>query len=83
MRSEIVKIGNSQGLRLPKVLLEQCGFEKTVEIRVEGNCLIIQPVTKNRSGWEEAFSRMVSVGDDEALIDDSLGNAFDKEEWAW
>jgi len=35
MRTSIVRIGNSQGIRIPKVLLEQCHLGTDVELEVE------------------------------------------------
>ncbi len=36
IRTQIVKVGNSQGIRIPKPLLEQSGIH-TVEIEVHGD----------------------------------------------
>ena len=43
MKVERVRIGNSRGIRIPKPILEQCGFGNTVELRVENDCLVIAP----------------------------------------
>ena len=43
MKVELVRIGNSRGIRIPKPLIEQCGFGDTVDLRVEQDCLIIAP----------------------------------------
>jgi len=83
MRAEIIKIGNSQGLRLPKVILEQCGFGQTVELRVEGNCLIIEPISEVRAGWDAAFQSLGAAQDDAPLLNEFSGNQFDQDEWAW
>jgi antitoxin component of MazEF toxin-antitoxin module len=42
MKTHIVRIGNSQAVRIPKALLEQAGLSGEVEIRVEGNSLVIR-----------------------------------------
>lgn len=78
---QIIKIGNSQGIRIPKALIEQCGFSSEVELRVEEGKLIISkpPV---REGWEESFREMAESGDDELLLGD-FANQFDEEEWQW
>jgi antitoxin MazE len=83
MRADIIKIGNSQGLRLPKAILEQCGFVQSVELRVEGNCLIIEAVSQIRAGWDEAFHGMAAVGDDTPLLNEAEHNGFDQDEWTW
>jgi len=50
MRARIVKIGNSQGIRIPKPLLEQTGIMDDVELEVEQNQIIIRPVSNPRHG---------------------------------
>lgn len=48
MRASIITIGNSRGIRIPKVLLEESGIEKEVEIKASRGILRITPV-KRRS----------------------------------
>lgn len=55
MRMELIKIGNSKGLRLPKPLLEACGFSDSVEVEVRGQQLILSPTVSPRAGWAEAL----------------------------
>jgi antitoxin MazE len=43
VKTSLVRIGNSQGIRIPKRVIEQCGFDERVEMRVEGQSLIITP----------------------------------------
>ncbi|MFH0788460.1 MAG: AbrB/MazE/SpoVT family DNA-binding domain-containing protein, partial [Pseudomonadota bacterium] len=45
MRARIVKIGNSQGIRIPKPLLDQTGIMDDVELEVEKTQIIIRPIT--------------------------------------
>ena len=82
MRSNLVRIGNSRGIRIPKVLIEQCGFGETVELRVENKCLVISRDRAPRQGWKEAFAAARSAASDELLLD--IGpNEFDESEWEW
>lgn len=84
MRARIVKIGNSQGIRLPKLLLEQTGLEEEVEIEAIDNQIIIRPVAYPRQGWEDLFKEMAENGDDQLLISDETGKTiWDKVEWQW
>ncbi len=83
MRARVIKIGNSQGLRIPKPILEQTGIMDDVEIEVEKNQIIIRPVKNVRQGWDVAFKNMGKKGDDELIIDDSIFNSWDEEEWQW
>ncbi len=84
MRTRIVRIGNSQGIRIPKPLLEQTGLHGEVEIQAEDGSLVIRPVKRARADWAAAFREMGRRGDD-ALLDDvppSL-SGWDEDEWEW
>jgi antitoxin MazE len=84
MKTQIVRIGNSQGIRIPKPLLQQTGLHGEVEITAEDDTLVIRPAKKPRDGWDEAFREMARLGDD-ALVDDALpsSSSWDEEEWEW
>jgi antitoxin MazE len=84
MRARVIKIGNSQGLRIPKAILEQTGIMDDVEIEVEKNRIIIRPVKNARAGWDKAFKTMGEKGDDNPLSDETdISNSWDEEEWHW
>lgn len=74
MQMDIIKIGNSKGIRLPLAVLKQCGIESIVELEVKDNCIIIKPVKNPREGWAEAFSQMHQNNDDVLLIPDEIDN---------
>ena len=84
MRTSIVRIGNSQGIRIPKVIIEQCQLGPDVELEVENKKLIIRSASLPRQGWEEKFQAMAASGDD-SLLDGELANlsAWDENEWQW
>jgi len=85
MQTEIIKIGNSKGIRIPKAVLEQCGFNSKVEMQVQGNQLILsKPVRKPREGWaEEIRASIAKYGVPELLFPENMMNEFDKTEWTW
>ncbi|NEO43663.1 MAG: AbrB/MazE/SpoVT family DNA-binding domain-containing protein [Moorea sp. SIO4A3] len=83
MKAAIVRIGDSQGIRIPKAIIEECGLANVVEITVEDGKVIISPVSHSRQGWEEGFKEMAENGDDELLIDDRIKNSWDEEDWQW
>jgi len=84
MKTHIVRIGNSQGVRIPKPLLEETGLQGEVEITAEDGALVIRPVKKPRAGWDAAFEEMARRGDD-ALLDGDTPNlsSWDEDEWEW
>jgi antitoxin MazE len=67
MKTRIVRIGRSHGLRIPKPLLDQTGLEGEVEISANQGSLIVGPLAKPRAGWDAAFAEMGQRGDDELL----------------
>lgn len=84
MKATLVRIGNSRGIRLPKPVIEQCGFENQVEMQVHHHELVIRSASKPREGWASAFARMSECGDDEILDRVAeTGSRWDEEEWEW
>jgi antitoxin MazE len=84
MRARIVRIGNSQGIRIPKPILEQSGIIEDVDIEVEDNQIIIRPLLKPRIGWDKAFRKMAENHDDTLIEgDESISHSWDEAEWQW
>ena len=82
IRTRIVRIGNSRGIRIPKVLIDQLGLEKEVEISVQRDQLVIRPTLRPRHDWEEQFRTMAVRGDDQ-LLDEPTPTQWDWDEWQW
>ena len=84
MRASIVRIGNSQGIRIPKVVLEQTRLHGVVDLEVKDEKIIISSVNKPRQDWDRQFKLMAERGDDK-LIDSEVVSltSFDEEEWEW
>ncbi|MDD2433489.1 MAG: AbrB/MazE/SpoVT family DNA-binding domain-containing protein [Clostridia bacterium] len=80
MEADIIKIGNSQGIRLPVTILKQCGIDSKVELEIKDNCIIIKPLKTTRQGWAEAFKLMHKEGDDSLLIPEEIDNEI-LEDW--
>ena len=84
MRASIVRIGNSQGIRIPKVVLEQTRLEGEVELEVKDREILIRPVSRPRQDWAQKFKAMAENGDDKLLDSSSIDQtSWDKEEWQW
>jgi antitoxin MazE len=81
MKTRIVKVGNSQGVRIPKALLEQSGLSGAVVLEVAGDSIVIRPEKRARAGWEAAFADMATLGEDD-LLDEGLHDLPD-EGWEW
>src|SRR3546814_9219762 len=82
VKIDLVRIGNSQGIRIPKPLLEQCGFSGQIKAEVKGRTLVLTPAGKARTGWDEAFAGMAAAGDD-VLLNAETPTGFDEAEWTW
>jgi antitoxin MazE len=82
IRTQIVRIGNSRGIRIPKPLIDQVGLGTEIEISVHRDRLIIRSASRPRQGWEEQFRAMAEHGDDR-LIDEVTGTRWDESEWKW
>jgi antitoxin MazE len=82
IRTRIVKIGNSRGIRIPKVIIDQVGLEGEVEISVQRDHLIIRSSSSPRDNWDEQFRAMAERGDDQ-LLDPPTPTQWDRDDWQW
>ena len=84
MKTRVVRIGNSRGIRIPKVLLDQTGLPEEVELSADGDSIVIRPATRPRAGWDTTFHEMALRGDD-ALLDETRPGLsdWDQTEWEW
>jgi antitoxin MazE len=84
VKSRIIKMGNSKGVRIPKPILEQLALGEEVEMSVRGDQLVIRSSRRPRSGWEEQFERMAKCGDDHLLDEEVVSSTkWDQDEWEW
>ncbi len=81
MKASLVPIGNSKGIRIPKVMLEESKIEDKVEIERVGEKIIIRPLKQvPREGWDNAFRLMHERDDDRILLDEGVEGL---EEFKW
>ena len=80
VKTKLVRVGNSRGVRIPAVLLQLAGLSEDVELEVQDNQIVIRSARRVREGWAEAFEEMAAAGDDRLLEADYLGPT---EEWQW
>jgi antitoxin MazE len=83
MKTKIIQIGNSQGIRIPKPFLEQTGLGEEVELEVRADELVIRSAKRMRAGWDTSFAKMAESGDDVLLDSGVAPNHWDEEEWTW
>ncbi len=82
MKTKLIRIGNSRGVRIPKPLLEQSGLEEEVRLRVVDGGIVIEAERAPRAGWAEAAAEARKKGDD-GLLDEPGPTSFDITEWEW
>ena len=83
MKARLVRIGNSQGIRIPKAIIEQCGFRDRLGMTVRGRTLVVAAARGGRGGWAAAFARAAVAGKDEMLMPDGTSSSWDEAEWTW
>jgi len=83
----LTKIGNSQGIRIPKPIIKQANLENVeIEFEIVKEGLLLKPVKKRvREKWEENIKKTLSENKnnkDGAVLNDFL-NDNDLDDWEW
>lgn len=85
--TSLTRIGNSQGVRIPKAIVEQAHLEnKKLIFKVVDEGLLIQPIKSPRQGWKEQFDNVIeSPGTEENYVDDEWLEAplTEIKDWEW
>jgi antitoxin MazE len=82
MKTRLVRIGNSRGIRLPKAVIAQARLTEEVELGVRDGAVIIARATSARLGWADA-ARQMRQRDEDQLLDATTPTRFDEREWQW
>ena len=83
IKTRIIRIGNSQGIRIPKLLLDQTNLRNEVELELQENRIVIKSSKSSRYDWEEQFKTMADQGDDQLLDETVHLSSWDEEDWEW
>lgn len=86
MEVSLIKIGNSQGLIIPKRILNKIGAGKRFNIEEKDGSLLIVPVREERprENWDNLFAQANKNGfEPEKDLFENITNEFDKTEWTW
>lgn len=81
----LIKIGNSQGVRIPKAIIEQAKLaDKELVFKVIDDGLLIKPADKPRRSWKEQFDKFPQTQNisesDQEWLDAPLADDGD---WEW
>jgi antitoxin MazE len=80
MKSNLIKIGNSKGVRITSSIIRECELGNEVEIKVVDKKLIIEALKEPRSNWNSSFEKMHKNNEDKLIAEDC--HDFDKD-WEW
>jgi antitoxin MazE len=64
MKTKIIRIGNSQGIRIPKPLIEESGITEEIEMILRDNEIVLRSAETIRKNREASFEKMANQGDD-------------------
>ncbi len=79
MKATLRKMGNSQGVLIPKAVIAQLNIDEDMEMSVENNAIVLRKANKPvRHGWNEASKKIAAAGDD-VLVWPEIGNIDDAE----
>ena len=81
--AKIIRIGNSQGVRLSKRVLEEAQLGSEVVVEVRGGEVVLRSAEDPREGWEESARLMHERGEDKLLLGEIGTSEWDLNEWKW
>lgn len=84
MKTHLVKIGNSQGIKIPSSLVQQCNLEGEILIEVINDEILIKGSKNSRNGWNEVFKKANSKKENSLIEGDGMNiSDWDIKEWKW
>ena len=83
METKLVTIGNSQGVRLPRAVVDACGIalDQPLTIEVRERSIVLSPARSARAGWADAARDAASERED--LWGDLTPGDADDDGWTW
>ncbi len=81
MEITLTPIGNSQGIRIPKPILNQLGITSTLKLTDKNKVITLSP-TKPRAHWPAAFTKH-TLPESELTSFQTISTNFDDKEWQW
>jgi antitoxin MazE len=75
-------IGNSKGVVIPKIILEQSGIQEIVEMSVDGEKIVLsKPKNTVRVHWAKDAQDLAKAGEDKLVLGDLVNE--DDGDWVW
>ncbi len=81
IKTKLIQIGNSKGIRIPKQVLDRLDIHNRIELIIDDDTkqIHIKSLDQPRKDWDKAFQKMHELQEDELLISDEL----DLKAWDW
>jgi len=74
---KIVPIGNSKGIRLPKVLLEKYGWGDSLLLEETEQGLFLHSTVTDKLTWKETYRAMAAENEDWSDLDTVVADGLD------
>lgn len=80
---KLVPIGNSKGVRIPKILLQKYGLENSLLLEETEKGLLLRKKEDDRLSWEDTFKAMADEKEDWNDFDTTLSDGIEDEEFEY
>ena len=82
MQIQLIKIGNSKGIRLPNSVIKACHLSDIVRLEVHEGVITIQAEASPRKGWQDTFEKNIQKKE-AGLLDGYISTQWDETEGEW
>jgi antitoxin MazE len=85
MKTKLIRIGNSKGVRIPKPFLEETGLTDEIELFIREDEIVIRSQANPREGWDALFRDVLDEAEDEMVSFQAPGMelVWEMAEWTW
>ena len=74
---KLISIGNSKGIRIPKVLLEKYGWGDSLVLEETEEGIFLFSNEKNKLSWKETYRAMAADREDWSDLDTTVADGLD------
>ena len=74
---KLIDIGNSRGIRLPKVMLKKYGWSDSLVVEESDDGVFLRGGNANKLSWEDTYRAMAAEGEDWSDLDATVADGLD------
>ena len=74
---KLISIGNSKGIRIPKVLLQKYGWGDSLVLEETEEGIFLYSNEKNKLSWQETYRAMAADREDWSDLDTTVADGLD------